>query len=136
MMTTTGGPYQTFSLLTECLTQSCTALQRGQKGFSQTRGCWFTLQLKVKVLVTQSCPTSCDPIDCNCSPPASSLLGVFQGRILEWIAIPFSRGIFPSRGLKLGLLHCRWILYHLSQVFSECTALCLPAIQPELVALV
>ena len=44
------------------------------------------------VLVTQSCPTSCNPIDRNCSPPASSVLGIFQGRILEWVATPFSRG--------------------------------------------
>ena len=32
--------------------------------------------------------------------------------ILEWVTIPFSRGIFPTQGLNLGLLHCRQILYH------------------------
>ena len=42
------------------------------------------------VVVTQSCPTPCDPTDC--SPPGSSVHGVLQARILEWIAIPFSRG--------------------------------------------
>ena len=73
---------------------------------------WFTLQLKVKVLVTQSCPTSCDPIACNCSPPASSLLGIFQGRILEWIAISFSNpAIFLTQESNPDLLHCRQILY-------------------------
>ena len=41
-----------------------------------------------KVLVTQSCPTVCDPIDC--SLPGSSVLGILQARILEWIATPFS----------------------------------------------
>ena len=61
-----------------------------EKGFSWTRGCWFTLQLKVKVLVTQSRPTSCNPMDC--SPQGSSVLGIFQRRIPEWVAIPFSRG--------------------------------------------
>ena len=39
--------------------------------------------------VTQSCPTLCNPVDC--SLPGSSIHGIFQGRILEWIAIPFSR---------------------------------------------
>ena len=42
------------------------------------------------VLVTQSCPTLCDPMDC--SPPDSSVHGILQVRILEWVAIPFSRG--------------------------------------------
>ena len=44
----------------------------------------------VVVLVTQSCPTLCDPI--NCIPPGSSVHGILQARILEWIVIPFSRG--------------------------------------------
>ena len=44
---------------------------------------------EVKVLIAQSCPTPCHPIDCN-SP--GSVHGILQGRILEWIAIPFSRG--------------------------------------------
>ena len=43
----------------------------------------------VCVLVAQSCPTLCDPI--NCSPPGSSVLGISQTRILEWVAFPFSR---------------------------------------------
>ena len=44
----------------------------------------------VCVLVTQLCPTLCDPTDC--SPPASSIHGIFQARILEQIAILFSKG--------------------------------------------
>jgi len=40
--------------------------------------------------VAQSCPTLCGPMDC--SPPGSSVRGIFQVRILEWIAISFSRG--------------------------------------------
>ena len=43
-----------------------------------------------KVLVLQTCPTLCDPMDCN--PPGSSVHGILQARILEWVAIPFSRG--------------------------------------------
>ena len=43
----------------------------------------------MKVLAAQSCPTLCDPVDC--SLPGSSVHGTFQARILEWVAIPFSR---------------------------------------------
>ena len=46
--------------------------------------------VKVKVLVTQSCPTLCNHMDC--SPPGSSAYEILYARILEWIAIPFSRG--------------------------------------------
>ena len=44
---------------------------------------------EVKVLVTQLCPTPYDPIDC--SLPGSSVDGILQARILEWVVIPFSR---------------------------------------------
>ena len=63
-------------------------------------------------LVAQSCLTPCDPVDC--SPPGSSGHGILQARILEWVAISLSSGIFPTQELNLGLLHCRQILYHLS----------------------
>ena len=45
---------------------------------------------KVKVLVAQSCLTLCDPLDC--SLPGSFVQGILQARILEWVAILFSRG--------------------------------------------
>ena len=51
--------------------------------------------LKVKVLVAQLCLTLCDPMDCR--PPSSSVHGILQARILEWVAIPFSRGSFQPR---------------------------------------
>ena len=44
----------------------------------------------VCVLVIKSCVTLCNPVDS--SPPGSSVHGILQARILEWIAIPFSRG--------------------------------------------
>ena len=47
------------------------------------------LSMTVKVLVTLSCPTLCYLMDC--SPPASSVHEILQTRILEWVAIPFSR---------------------------------------------
>ena len=40
--------------------------------------------------VAQSCPTLCDPVDC--SLPGSSVHGIFQARVLEWVAISFSWG--------------------------------------------
>ena len=40
--------------------------------------------------VAQSCLTLCDPMDC--SPPGFSVHGIFQARVLEWVAISFSRG--------------------------------------------
>ena len=49
----------------------------------------------VCVLVAQSCPTLCDPVDCN--PPGSSVHEIFQARILEWVAISFSRGSSQPR---------------------------------------
>ena len=49
----------------------------------------FSEDLKVKMLVAQLCLLFCDPMDC--SLPDSSVHGVLQARILEWIAIPFSR---------------------------------------------
>ena len=43
----------------------------------------------------QSCPTLCDPMDC--SPPGSSVHGILQVRILEWVAMPSSRGSSQPR---------------------------------------
>ena len=45
---------------------------------------------KPSVLVAQSCPTLCDPMDC--SPPESSIHGILQARVLEWVDMPSSRG--------------------------------------------
>ena len=63
--------------------------------------------------VTQPHLTLCNPMDC--SPPAPSVHGIFQVRILEWVAISYSSGIFLNQGPKsrlLGLLH--WQLDSLS----------------------
>ena len=60
-----------------------------------TKGCFkvgvnphdgLSLNPHVCVLVTQSCPTLWDPMDC--SPPGSSVHGILQARILEWVAFP------------------------------------------------
>ena len=67
----------------------------------------------VLCLVTQWCPILCDRVDC--SLPGSSVHGVLQARILEWVAMCFSRGIFPTQGLNPSLSHCMRILYHLRE---------------------
>ena len=68
-----------------------TAMQPGLRERERMRQRWRGgRNLEVKGLVAQSCPTLCDPTDC--SPPGSSVHGILQARILEWVAIPFSRG--------------------------------------------
>ena len=55
------------------------------------------------LLVAQWCPILCDPMDCILS--GSSVQGIFQARILEWVAGFLLQGIFPTQGLNLRLLH-------------------------------
>ena len=57
----------------------------------------------------QSCPTLWDPMDCI--PPGSSVHGILQARILEWVAVPFSRGFFLTQGSNLDLPHFRQIFF-------------------------
>ena len=57
--------------------------------------------------VAQSCPTLCDPVDC--SLPGSSVLGILQARILEWVAIPFSRrSSQPRDGMQCLTSNLHW----------------------------
>ena len=51
-------------------------------------------------LVAKLCLPPCHPMDC--SLPGSSVHGISQARILKWVAISFSRGIYPTQGLNLG----------------------------------
>ena len=62
-------------------------------------------KMKVKLL---SRPTLCDPVDC--SLPGSSVHGILQARILEWVAISISRRSSLIQGLNPGLPHCRQTL--------------------------
>ena len=66
---------------------------------------------KVIVLVTQSCPTLCDPM--NCKPSGSSAHGI-PGKNTGVGCHFLLQGIFLTQGPNLSLLHCRQILYHLS----------------------
>ena len=77
-----------------------------------TRTCY---DMKVKMLVPQSCLALCDPMDC--SLPGSSVHGILQVSILEWAAFPSPEDL-PKPGIKAGspasFPHCRQILYCLS----------------------
>ena len=55
------------------------------------------MKMKSESEVTQSCPTLSDPMDC--SLPGSSVHGIFQARVLEWVAIAFS-GNPPGPDIK------------------------------------
>ena len=64
---------------------------------NQPRPTMLLIRLSVNSigLVNQPCPTLCNPMDC--SPPDSSLCAILKARILEWVAIPFSRGSSQPR---------------------------------------
>ena len=84
-------------------------------------GCHFLLQcMKVKSEneVAQSFPTLRDPMDC--SPPSSSIHGIFQARVLEWGAIAFS--ILHSNLYYYSICLSLFLLFHLS--ISVLTSYC------------
>ena len=63
--------------------------------------------------VTQSCLTLCNRMDC--SPPGSSVHRILQARILEWVAMPSSRGSSqPRYQTQVSCVSCigGWVLYH------------------------
>ena len=74
----------------------------------QSKKCW---NCSVKVKVAQSCPTLYDPMD-------YTVHGILQARILEWVAIPFSRG--SSKPRDQTQVSRRWVLYQLSHKGSPC----------------
>ena len=67
-----------------------TSLEWVEKGKASMSLLMSYSTLVEKVLVAQLCSTLCNPMDC--SPPGSSVHGFLQARILEWVAIPFSKG--------------------------------------------
>ena len=75
---------------------------------------WDTKHLAVTAAayLLQSCPTLCNPIDC--SLPGSSVHGILQARVLEWVALPSSRGSSQPRDQTQVYPHFRQILYQLS----------------------
>ena len=68
--------------------------------------------------VAQSCPTLCKPM--NCSLPGSSVRGIFQARILEWVAISFSRGSSQPKDRTL-VFHIVGIRFTIWATRAPCT---------------
>ena len=65
----------------------------------------------------------------DCNPPSSSVHGILQARILEWVSHSLLQGIFLTQGSNPGLLHCRKILYCLShQENPSKKAVCKPSL--------
>ena len=81
---------------------------------------WNLNLLSLFTISAQSCLTLCDPMDC--SLPGSSLHGILQARILEWVAISFSKGSSHTRDRTcVSCIPCigRRILYHWQPSFKE-----------------
>ena len=75
-------------------------------------GLWISPISTVRCLVAQSCPTLCDPTDYN--PRGFSDHGISEARILEWVALSFSRrSLQPRDWTQVSWISCigRWILY-------------------------
>ena len=95
----------------------CVSFNRGklcsgsQLNFSPVLSVIIRSYARVCVLA-QLCPTLCKPVDC--SPPGSSDHGIFQARILEWVAISSSRGSsWPREWTRFPCVSCigRWIYW-------------------------
>ena len=85
--------------------------------------CCLTLLFKNLCLVAKSFLTLFDPMDC--SPPGSSVLGIFQARILEWVAVSFSRGSIQFRDWTHISCIGRRILYHCATWEAPLKSLCI-----------
>ena len=69
-----------------------------------------------RVQSLQSCPILCDAMDG--SPPGSSIHGILQARILEYISSFSSRGSSQSR-VQPHILHCRWVCYQWTSLVAQ-----------------
>ena len=88
----------------DCVSSTCVSKTR------KYNGCPYTVPLAAKfdgmcvhAKSLQLCHTLCNSMDCGLS--GSSVHGILQTRILEWVAMASSRGIFPTQGLNLYLLY-------------------------------
>ena len=80
----------------------------------------------VCVLLAQLCPTLCNPMDC--SPPGSSVHEISQARILEWVAIPFSRGSsLPRDQTQVSWIAGRFTVQDTREAPGMCIVRCLPS---------
>ena len=90
-------------------TKRFTEWGREEKGEGGDRGD-LGGKVKSESEVIHSCPTLCDPMDC--SLPGFSIHGIFQARVLEWVAISFSRGSSQPRDQTLVSCFGRLVLYN------------------------
>ena len=84
---------------------------RRSRGYQRMR--WLdsiTDAMSAKVKVKSLSPTLCDPV--GCSPPGSSVNGILQARILEWVAVSFSRGSSQPKDQTCISRTGKRILYH------------------------
>ena len=90
---------------------TCVMSERGGRCVKET--------LLVCILVTQSCPTLCDPMDC--SPPGFSVHGILQTGILEWVAISFSRGSsWPKHQTRVSCVVGRFFTIWATREAQQC----------------
>ena len=83
---------------------------------------WKLKKKKVKMLVTQLCSTLWHPM--VCSPPGFSVHGILQARILEWVAIPFFRGLsWPRDWILVSCIAGRFFTIWATR---EAPEICLP----------
>ena len=88
----------------------CPCLRGCQKEISRSLSDSNVSKVAILMCVrAQLCPTLCDPMDC--SPPRSSVHGISQARILEWVAIPLSRRNSWPKDQTCIFCIGRWILY-------------------------
>ena len=109
---------QTLFLMLFIKPQSFTLLGKKRNWLSKINQRYIGMGRKLQWLsVAQSCPTRWVPMDY--SPPGSSIHGIFPGKNTGVGSHSLLQGILPTQGSNPGLLHCKQILYHLSQQASE-----------------
>ena len=107
------------------LSRSIHIVAKGRISFFQSMSniplCVYIYIYGVSAKSLQSCLTLCDPV--NCSPPGSSVHGILQTRLLEWVATPSSRGSsWPRLWSCISYVSFigRQVLYHLCLLGSPC----------------
>ena len=82
------------------------------------------MKAKSESEVAQSCPTPSDPTDC--SPPGSSIHGIFQARALEWVPLPSPCDIASEPSLKSSIILLPILVAAAAKLLQSCLTLCDP----------
>ena len=99
-------PFTKMAIIKKTLTRVGEDVEKSEHSHivgGELRWCSHFEWVNVNVLVTRLCPTLCKSMDF--SLPGSSVHGILQARILEWVAMPSLGGIFPTQGWDQCLLH-------------------------------